>query len=471
MKNLPSSDMLLSRIREHEKLSGGQLVLLTILLSLPSILSQFSTVAMEYIDASMLGHVGALEAASVGLVATTTWLIMGLCSALSTGFNVQVAHLIGARNLSAVRVVLCQAFATAILFSALLALVGVSLSSSLPVWLGADESIQHSATAYFMVFSLFIPMLQMTNLMSGMLRCSGNVRVPSFLNVLMCLMDVVFNFFLIFPSRTADFFGRELQLPGLGLGAEGAALGTGLAMSLTAILLLYFVLRKSPMLSLKGSTLKDFIPSRDCLKKAFIIGAPIGLERCVMNGAQIMLTTIVAPLGPLSIAANSFGITIEGLCYMPGYGISDAATTLVGQSYGAGRRRLARRLAMINVSLGMAVMSVMGALMYLFAPLMLSTMTPEADIVTMGTTILRIEAFAEPMFAAAIVSYGAFVGAGKTIVSSLMNLGSMWIVRISLALVLAPLYGLRGVWIAMCIELCFRGSAFLLRLFCTRWER
>ena len=154
---------------------------------------------------------------------------------------------------------------------------------------------------------------------------------------------------------------------------------------------------------------------------------------------------------------------------MPGYGIADAATTLVGQSIGASRKALARRFAYITVGMGMAIMGVMGVAMYLFAPQIIGIMTPVEEIHQLGTMALRIEAFAEPMFAAAIVAYGVFVGAGSTIVPSIMNFFSIWAVRLSLAAWLAPVMGLKGVWIAMCIELCFRGTIFLVRLFRGRW--
>ena len=90
--------------------------------------------------------------------------------------------------------------------------------------------------------------------------------------------------------------------------------------------------------------------------------------------------------------------------------------------------------------------------------------TTDPAVVRLGAEVLRIEAWAEPMFAASIVAYGVFVGSGKTLIPSLMNLGSIWIVRLTLALLLAPSMGLHGVWIAMCIELCWRGAAFLFRL-------
>ena len=177
----------------------------------------------------------------------------------------------------------------------------------------------------------------------------------------------------------------------------------------------------------------------------------ISNHRHVICGAQIAVTMIVAPLGVFSIAANAFAVTAESLCYMPGYGIGDAATTLVGQSYGAGRRELVKRFGYITVGLGMAVMSVMGVLMWIAAPWIMELMTPVAEIQSLGVESLRIEAWAEPMFAAS------------------MNFGSIWAVRLPLAWILARSMGLKGVWIAMCAELTFRGAIFLFRLLRGRW--
>jgi Na+-driven multidrug efflux pump len=119
--------------------------------------------------------------------------------------------------------------------------------------------------------------------------------------------------------------------------------------------------------------------------------------------------------------------------------------------------------------MGMAVMSFMSVIMYISAPLIFGFMTPDPEVLSLGVMALRIEAFAEPMFAASIVAYGVFVGAGDTLVPSIMNFSSIWVVRLTLAAILAPIMGLKGVWIAMCIELCFRGTIFLIRLFNGKW--
>lgn len=294
------------------------------------------------------------------------------------------------------------------------------------------------------------------------------MHVPSMLNVLMCIMDVVFIFFLIYPSRELEIGNISVFVPGAGLGVEGAALGTGLAEMLAAIMMTWYLCRCSKELALVGRPGSFFLTSK-VLIKSFKIGAPMCVEHIVICGAQILTTVIVAPLGIFAIAANSFAITAESLCYMPGYGIADAATTLIGQSLGAGRKDLTRSFARITVATGMLVMGVMGGVMYWAAPLIIGAMTPDAEILSLGVMALRIEAFAEPMFAAAIVAYGVFIGTGDTLMPSIMNFVSIWAVRLSLASCLAPSMGLKGVWLAMCIELCFRGMIFLIRLEKGKW--
>lgn len=461
------TDVLLDLIRDGRPMTLRQQLRLTVELSVPAIIAQLSSIIMQYIDAAMVGRIGAEASASIGLVSTTTWLFWGLCTAAATGFSVQVAHRIGAGDLKGARMVLQQSLVGTLVFSLLLAILGASISSSLPAWLGGDVSIRRDASVYFSFFH-FSAHTANDFLAGGMLRCSGNMRVPSLLGVIMCVLDVVFNFFLIFPTRGYSVAGIQFTIPGAGLGVSGAALGTAAAETVVAGVLLWYLLTRSEKLSCHSRESR-FRLKADTFRKALRIGFPMGIEHVVICGAQILTTVIVAPLGVFAIAANSFAITAESLCYMPGYGIADAATTLVGQSIGAGRKKLTRSFAHITVLMGMAIMGIMGILMYLFAPQIIGMMTPVEEIRQLGVMALRIEAFAEPMFAASIVAYGVFVGAADTLIPCLMNLFSIWAVRLALAAWLAPTLGLQGVWIAMCVELCFRGLIFLVRLKRGRW--
>jgi putative MATE family efflux protein len=434
-------------------LTGGQQVKLCLMLSYPAILAQLSFVMMQYIDTSMVGHLGAAAGASIGLVSTCMWLLGGFCGACGSGFSVQVAHLIGANDFKNARVVLRQALLTALIFSGVISVIGMAIAGPLPHWLGGSPEIVSDSTKYFFIVAAALPFMQIDWMCASMLQVSGNMKVPSYLSIGMCVLDVCFNYLFIYV---------------LDMGVVGAAIGTGLAELITALAMLYFVTVRSPELNLRQDR-GSFRPTSKVLNKALSIGGPMALQMVLIRGGYIAATVIVAPLGIIAIAANSFAITAESFCYMPGYGIADAATALVGQSVGATRKELAKRFAWITTLLGMGIMGVLGILMFIFAPQLMGMLTPDAAVIDLGARCLRIEAFAELGYAASIVIYGAFVGAGDTKWPSIMNFTSMWIVRIIPAIFLVKVYGLVGFWIAMATELTFRGIIFLVRLARGTW--
>ena len=449
------SDILLAAIRDGKPMGTGDKLNLIVGLSIPSILAQITSVLMFFIDASMVGHLGAEASAAIGLVESTTWLFGSLTSAASMGFSVQVAHFIGANDFQKARQVFRHALVCTSLLSLFIVLVCLSIARPLPFWLGGGADIAHDASLYFLIFGLATPFFMFSNLSAAMLKCSGNMRIPSIISVLMCVLDVAFNYLFIFVFH---------------LGVMGAAIGTALAIFIAACLQGYFAIFRSEMLALWRDK-EPFHWVSDYVKNALKIASPMALQSMLMSGAQIASTMIVAPLGNFAIAANTFAITAESLCYMPGYGIGEAATTLVGQSMGAGRMDVCRSFARMTVGIGMAIMAFMGVLMFVFAPEMMGVLTPVAEIRDLGVQCLRIEAFAEPMFAASIVSYSVCVGAGDTLKPAVINLMSMWCVRLTLAGLLARDYGLQGVWTAMAIELTFRGVLFLIRLLRGKWMK
>lgn len=466
---MSSSENLLKDMISGKSMTASQQIGLTVRLSIPAILAQISSIVMQYIDASMVGRLGANASGAIGLVSSTTWLFGGLCIAVTTGFTVQIAQAVGAGEEKNARNIMKQGLIIALCISAMLALIAALISTPLPRWLGGEAAIQKMASQYFLVYMLGLPALQMNSIAGGMHQSSGNMRFPGILNVMCCVMDVIFNLFFIFPTRMVQINSITFAMPGLGLGVAGAALGTITAEAVTCAIMVTALLWKNKTLHLrKGEHLRFH---RDTLTKAVKIGAPVGLEQMVMCSAYVMSTKIVSPLGTIAIAANSFAVTAESFCYMPGYGVQAASTTLVGQCVGAGQKQLSRRMAWITMGLGVSVMTVGGVLMYIAAPAMIGVLTPNEEIRNLGAAVLRIEAFAEPFYAASIVASGALRGAGDTLVPSCMNFASMWCVRIPLAAILAPRVGLYGVWIAMCVELCFRGILFTTRLKRERWMR
>lgn len=411
-------------------------------LSLPAILTQITTIAMQYIDSAMVGALGADASAAIGLVASSTWLFGGVTTAVSAGFSVQVAHRIGAGEDTEARTVVRHGLAAALTLAALLALLGLGICRQLPCWLGGGAEICADASAYFLTFSLMLPFSQLNSLTAGFLQCAGDMVTPSVLNAVMCGLDVVCNALLI-PH----------------FGVLGAGVGTALACALVSLAMAWCCCVRNAQLRLRRGEAHAFRP--EILKKAFRIGAPVAVQEIAMNGAMVASTMILAPLGAAAIAANSFAVTAESLCYMPGYGVGSAATTLVGRSVGAGDAVQARRYGNICTALGGALMGCTGLLMMIFCPFVFRLLTPVAEVRTLAAQALRIGLLAEPLFGVSIAAAGALRGAGDTLVPSLLNLGSIWIVRLGLSLLLVGKLGLRGMWIAMAIELCVRGALML----------
>lgn len=449
------TEYLMESIRSGRAMVRSEKLNLIVGLSIPSMLAQISTVMMFFIDASMVGHLGAEASASIGLIESTTWLVGSLLSAAATGFSVQVAHFIGANDFVKARQVFRHALICGLAFSVFLSLIGVGIHSHLPYWLGGGADIASASSGYFLIYSLVLPFVYLYHTSEMMLKSAGNMHTPSVMAVLVCICDVIFNYIFIYICK---------------LGVVGAAMGTALAYICISLPNLYLSACKNRMLNLRQDHVR-FHWVKEYVQRACKISIPIAIQNILMSGAQIVSTMIVAPLGNIAIAAHSFAITAESLCYMPGYGIGDAATTLVGQTHGAGRIDLCKNFAYMTVGLGMLVMALMGVVMYVFAPEMIGVLSPVEAIRQLGTSCLRIEAFAEPFFAASIVTYCVCVGAGDTFKPAAINLGTMWLVRLTLAYGLSKSYGLEGVWIAMATELTFRGVLFLIRLFRGSWMK
>ena len=443
--DMTDSSQLLSALRADKPLNASMQRKLILSLSWPAILAQVSVTIIQMIDASMVGHLGVQAGASIGLVSSSTWLINGICSGSVYGFSVQTAQAIGARNNEEARNCSRQGLLVILGVAFLIGSIGFGLSGMVPVWLGGEDAILADASAYLGIFCLCLPFSLLNTWAIATLQAAGDTRLPGMTQIVMCMLDVLFNYLFIFAMN---------------LGVAGSALGTGAAMACASLFLTWRVLFKNEFL--KGKCRIHF--TRHSLSKAVRIGVPISLEQLISGSSYVMFTRIVSSLGSVSIAANSFAITAESLCYMPGYGCGSAATAIIGQCTGANRHDLAREISWRIVRIGMGMMALSGVVMFVFAPWLMNILTPDPAVIELGTSMLRLEAFAEPLYGASIVCSGILRGKGDTIWPACLNFLSIWCIRIPLAAWLSRSFGLAGAWVAMGVELDARGLLFLWRL-------
>lgn len=436
-------------------------------LAWPAIVEQIMITAVQYIDTAMVGSLGADATAAVGLTSSTMWLFWGLLAAAAAGFSVQVAQHLGAKNGNAAKRVTAQSLKFTVLFGLFIAAVGFALSFPLPYLLGAEGEVAAQAGVYFRIMAFGMPFTLGVNMASSLLRCAGDTKIPMVLNTAMNVLNMVFNFLLIYPTRKIDLFGVSFTMWGANWGVAGAAIASVAATVIVCVIFMVLIFYKNSPIRLTRRDSFGFEAS--CLRAAVRLGVPIALERVTMTSAQILITAVIAKIGTVAVATNHLAVTAESLSYAPAYGVAAAATTLVGQAIGANKKDLAMRFAKMTTFIGIGMMTFGGVILFVFATPLIRIFSSDPEVIALGTQVLRIVAFAEPLFGASIVAAGALRGAGDSKAPFLLSLATMWGVRITLSFALASSMGLNGVWLAMTIELVARGLVFLVRMYRGKW--
>lgn len=436
-------------------------------LAWPAIIEQIMSMLVSFVDTGMVGVLGANATAAVSINASSIWLVNGILSGIGVGYSVQVANAIGAQDHAKARAVMRQGVLAVAVVGIAVLVVMEALAGFIPLWLGAKPEVLAGAVTYLRFYTLGLPFATVLAVFSAILRCSGDTRTPLALNALANVLNMIFNFFLIYETRVQ----WGVTIPGAGMGVGGAALASAMALCCAALLMLRTVLgNKNRPLSCTPE--ETYRPDRAIIRQALHLGLPYIGERLTVNVGQIFMTWLVAGVGTVALAANQIATTAEGLCYLPAYGVSFAATALVGQAVGAKNREdaaaygtLAGRLAFL-LCLGTA------AALFLGAEPLVRLFTPDEAVVAEAVRVLRIVAGSEPFFSLSIVYSGALRGAYDVRFPMLVCLGSMWGVRA----VLAPIFifaldlGLAGVWTAMALDLTVRGIICTMRWRRGRWQ-
>lgn len=442
------------------------------LLSWPAIMEQILSTMVSYVDAAMVGALGMTASAAVSVNAAPIWLIGGILSGVGTGYAVQVSHAIGAGEDGRAKAVIRQGVLAALFCGLVSFALYRALAWHLPMWLGAVEPVLGQGRRYLRVYTYALLFQGSATIFSGILRCMGNTRSPLILNSAANLLNVVFNFFFIYPTRPVDLLGLHFTVPGVGLGVAGAALGTVFAWAFAGAATTWAALHQGERFTIRRG--ESFKPDRNIITQAVRLGLPSAAERAMVNIGQIAMTGVVASIDTgVALAANNIATTAEGLCYLPAYGVASAATAMVGQSVGAQDRENARGYGALSAKLGFCICVGTAICLFLFAHPLASLFNTDPAVVDEAARVLRIVSVAEPFFALSIILTGSLRGARDVRFPMVVSLVCMWGVRIPLAplLVYRAGLGLAGVWAAMSADLILRGILCAWRWRGKGWER
>ncbi|MCC2641307.1 MAG: putative Multidrug resistance protein NorM [Nitrospira sp.] len=421
-------------------------------LALPVTVSSLLQRTEGIIAVFLVGGLGAIPIAAVGLGQLLAFIATTLVSGLSVGTNVVIAQLWGARRQDDAGEAARHFLALAVLISLMLLTLGLSLNRFVMELLGAEPEVIALSLPYSTLIFLVIPFTVFLQVLSSILQGTGDTKTPMYAMIVVNVLHIAIAYPLI--------YGRW-GLPAFGV--KGAAVAVGIAEAAGSM---YLFLRCRSILR----------PSKrlrvDLVRTIWHVGAPVSGERIVQQAGILLYTKIVLIYGTVSYAAHQVGLSIESLSFLPGYGFAIAAATMVGQSIGAGKYTRAKLENWEANRMAAFIMSAMGLVFFFFPYVLLRAFTSDEAVIDLGTVFLKIVALLQIPLALTMVLAGSLRGAGDTRFIMIATMIGMWGVRIPIAFITGYwlTMGVFYVWLAMIADWTVRMGLMLWRYRSERWK-
>jgi len=436
----------------------------------PAMLEQLLACMASLVDTAMVGSLGAVATASVAVNIALVWVANGLMGALSTGFSYMIARSVGEKKPERTNSLGLQSITCAICTGLFLFVLIFCLHQRLPVWMGAKEEVIPYARVYLRIIGYGMVPQTLAVVLSSNYRSTGNTRLPLVLSIIANVGNIIGNFLLIYPERDIVLGGRSIHMWGAGMGIKGAAAATCASQVLLAVMLLLTMCRRGADFQLRAQK-KEYAVSRNTLITLKKIGMPVLLERWTLNFGQVFLTSVLASLGTVALSAHYLTTQIEGVLYMPAFGMSYTATALIGQALGAGRKDLTKRYMKYICFWSVVFIELFCIPVACGSRYIMQLFSSDPNVIMLGTKTLLIAALTEIFYSFFVISSGIFRGAGDVRFSFLVSLAGMWGLRIGMVWVAIRAFhvGIVSVWIIMGIDCMVRMALCVVRLRSGKW--
>ncbi len=447
-----------------KKVAKREVLLMLLTLAWPTILENLLETILQYVDTAMVGHLGAQATATVSLTSTYTWLIQSVIGALGVGFLSYIARAVGERNQDKIRKASRLAMIVAFLAGGILMVITLWMAPHVPVWMGAEKAIHADATRYFIFINLPMIFRASTIVFGSAIRATGDTKTPMVVNVWVNVFNIGLNYLFIYV---------------LGQGAVGAGIATMVSYTIGGICMTLVFLHNQRLdvlgkgascLGATGVAQRDGIlpvTTRQVLAAVLAISIPVVMTRLASCLGHVVFTSFVSSMDTITYAAHAIAITAEEIFYIPGYGMMAATSTLIGHAIGEKNKQKEKDVKIVSIALIFGLMCITGILLFVGAHGMMCIFTKDPQVIAIGTRLLRMVAFTEPVFGTSAVMEGIYNGMGRTRYPLVVELISMWGVRVVGTYLCVRVFGLgiTAVWIMMICNNVLKAILLALGLF------
>jgi putative MATE family efflux protein len=436
----------------HGDLSGKQMRRVIYALAFPIVGTNLLLRGVGIVDTAIVGHISAEAQAAVGMSQWIVSFMMALIQGINVGGVIAVARHTGAgdheKRIAAADTALWMGVGMAILIAAASFLFVGSLATAM----GADQDLSARVRSYMIIIGLFFVSKGAIQVASGIFQGFGDTKTPFRVIVGVNAVHLVIAFPLAFGM---------IGFPRLEI--VGVALATGISETLGAALLIYLAYKKK-LVCFRCLSLDRF-------KEIVKLGLPVFGERITTTTMQMTYTRLVLVSSVNAYAAHAVGLMIEAVSFLPGFGIAQAATTLVGQNLGAKLPRMAKEYGNQALIVGLVIMVAMGITFLVFPSLWMRIFSSDPEVIKYGILLCRLMAATQVPLAMTIVLAGALRGAGQTRWVMYSTLTGAWGIRITSAYIFSAIFGLNifYIWLAMPLDWTVRAVMLFLKYSRLKW--
>jgi putative MATE family efflux protein len=415
----------------------GRLGRAILLLSVPMMLEMSMESVFAVVDVFFVLRLGSAAAATVGLTEAMLTLLYALAIGLSMGTTAMVARRVGEGDLPAASVAAVQAIALGIGIAAVVGVIGGVFAGDLLDVMGATDEIRSVGTGYTRILFAGNVVIFLLFLVNAVFRGAGDASMAMRSLWLANLVNIILDPCLIFGLG---------PFPEMGL--TGAAIATTIGRGTGVLYQFHVLARRRSRIRILPEQMRLVLP---VMLRLFRVSAFGIFQFLVSTASWVVLIRIVSSFGEAAIAGYTLAIRILIFFFMPAWGMSNAAATLVGQNLGAGDPDRAEKAVWMTAWYNMAFLGTVGLLFIFWAPFFIGLFTDDAEVAAFGIDCLRIVAYGYMIYALGMVTVQAFNGAGDTVTPTIINVFAFWMVEIPLAYVLAKPLGLgpQGVYYAI----------------------
>lgn len=427
---------------------------LIFVLALPVVVENILQTLLGTTDTYFAGQLHDNAIAAIGVTNLIMNVLIAFFAAVSVGCTAVIARNYGRKDVAKTTLAAKQAVILGLCLGLGIGLISLVFSRPILRISGAEAAVMEYAVPYYLVVAVPSLFLCMSLVLSSCLRAVKDTKTPMLANGAAIILNIMLNWLFM----------------QFGFGIIGLAVATTISRIVTVLILLTKF--KADTISIDLFS-KDWRPNGDMLRKIARIGIPSGIEKLIMRTGQLVYNGMIISLGTTLYVAHNIGGAIENYAYIPAMGFGVAIATLVGVSLGENDPQKARKLTFLTSGMNIVLMSLVGAVFFIFAPQFAAVFTDTAEVQAQVVLVLRFIAFFQPFAALTQTCANALYGAGDTKFPMFATLIGIWVLRVGGGYFFAITLdlGLLGVWAGYALDITVRSIVLMIRFLCGKWQR